>query len=144
MTAQAAIMSGADMIINLGMLATGLTVSYEQLVIDDEILGYIYRMARGIEVNPETVGTELIKRVGPTASFLKEGHTLRNLKPEHWMPSVSCRSTHARWSQRGRKDIVRVAREKAEKVLKEHQPKKLSEETLGKLSQITKKFDEMT
>ena len=144
MTTQAAIMSGADMIINPGMFATGLTVSYEQLVIDDEILGYIYRMARGIEVNPETVGTELIKRVGPTASFLKEDHTLRNLKPEHWMPSVSCRSTHARWSQRGRKDIATVAREKAEKILKEHQPKKLSEETLGKLNRIIKKFDEMT
>jgi hypothetical protein len=39
---------------------------------------------------------------------------------------------------------VRVAREVAEKVLKEHQPKKLSEETLRKLNQITKKFDMTT
>jgi len=143
MTTQAAIMSGVDMIINPGMFATGLTVSYEQLVIDDEILGYISRMAKGIEVNPDTVAAELIRRVGPTASFLKESHTLRNLKLEHWMPSISCRSTHARWSQRGRKDVVTMAREKAEKLLNEHQPKKLSEETIRKLSQITKKFDQM-
>jgi trimethylamine--corrinoid protein Co-methyltransferase len=143
MTTQAAIMSGADMIINPGMFATGLTVSYEQLVIDDEIVGYIYRMAKGIEVNPETIATDLIKRVGPTASFLKEAHTLRNLKLEHWMPSVSCRSTYARWSQRGRKDVVAVAREKAEKILREHQPKRLSNETLRRLGQITKKFDEI-
>ena len=143
MTTQAAMMSGADMIINPGMFATGLTVSYEQLVIDDEILGYIYRMAKGIEVNPETIAAELIKRVGPTASFLKEAHTLRNLKLEHWMPSISCRSTHARWSQRGRKDVVTVAKEKAEKILREHQPNRLSEETLRRLSQITTKFDEV-
>jgi len=36
-----------------------------------------------------------------------------------------------------------MAREKAEKLLNEHQPKKLSEETIRKLSQITKKFDQM-
>jgi trimethylamine--corrinoid protein Co-methyltransferase len=143
MTAQAAMMSGADMIINPGMFATGLTVSYEQLVIDDEIIGYVRRMAKGIEVNPETIATELIKRVGPTASFLKEAHTLRNLKLEHWMPSVSCRSTYARWSQRGRKDVVTVAREKAEKILREHQPKRLSDETVRRLGQITEKFDEI-
>ena len=143
LTTQAAVMSGVDIIINPGMFATGLTVSYEQLVIDDEILGYVSRMAKGIEVNPGTVATELIKRVGPTANFLKEPHTLRNLKLEHWMPSISCRSTHARWSQRGRKDIQMAAREKAEKLLKEHQPKKLSEETIRRLSQIAKKFDEM-
>lgn len=142
MTTQAAVLSGVDMIINPGMFATGLTVSYEQLVIDDEILGYVNRMARGIEVNPETVATELIKRVGPTASFLREAHTLRNLKLEHWMSSISSRSTHARWIQRGRRDVVTVAREKAERLLKEHRPNMLSEETTRKLSQITKKFDE--
>jgi trimethylamine--corrinoid protein Co-methyltransferase len=142
MTTQAAMMSGADMIINPGMFATGLTVSYEQLVIDDEILGYIYRLAKGIEVNPQTIATDLIKRVGPTASFLKEAHTLRNLKLEHWMPSVSCRSTHARWSQRGRKDVVTVAKEKAEKILREHQPDRLDQETLQRLNRITAKFDE--
>jgi trimethylamine--corrinoid protein Co-methyltransferase len=141
-TTQAAMMSGADMIINPGMFATGLTASYEQLVIDDELVGYIYRMAKGIEVNPDTVATELIERVGPTASFLKEAHTLRNLKVEHWMPSISCRSSYARWSQRGRKDIVVVAREKAERILREHQPKTLSEEKLQRLVQIRKKFDE--
>ena len=143
MTTQAAMMSGADMIINPGMFATGLTVSYEQLVIDDEIVGYTYRLAKGVEVNPETIAADLIKRVGPTASFLKEAHTLRNLKVEHWMPSISCRSTHARWSQRGRKDVVTVAREKAQKILREHQPNRLSEETLRRLSQITAKFDEV-
>lgn len=142
MTTQAAMMSGADMIINPGMFATGLTVSYEQLVIDDEIVGYIYRLAKGVEVNPETIAADLIKRVGPTASFLKEAHTLRNLKLEHWMPSISCRSTHARWSQRGRKDVVAVAKDKAQKILREHQPKRLSEEKLRRLNQITAKFDE--
>jgi len=141
MTTQAAITSGVDMIINLGMFATGLTVSYEQLVIDDEILGYICRMAKGIEVNPETVATELIKRAGPTASFLKEAHTLRNLKREHWIPSVSCRSAYARWSRSGRKDVVMVAREKAEKILRDHRPKKLNEEVLRRLSEITIEFD---
>ena len=144
MTTQAAMLSGADMIINPGMFATGLTVSYEQLVIDDEIIGYIQRLAKGIEVNPETMATELIKRAGPTASFLKEAHTLRNLRLEHWMPSVSCRSAYTRWSQRGRKDVVTVAREKAEKILREHQSKRLSEETLRRLRQITDESDETT
>ena len=134
-------MSGADIIINPGMFATGLTVSCEQLAIDDELVGYVHRMARGVEVNADTIATELIERVGPTASFLREAHTLRNLKLEHWMPSISCRTAHARWTQRGRKDVVMVARDKAEKILREHQPKTLSEETLRRLDQIREKFD---
>jgi trimethylamine--corrinoid protein Co-methyltransferase len=143
MTTQAAMMSGADMITNPGMFATGLTVSYEQLVIDDELVGYVHRMAKGVEVNPDTIATELIERAGPTATFLKEAHTLRNLKLEHWMPSISCRTAHARWSQRGRKDVVMVARDKAEKILREHQPKTLNEETLRRLTEITENFDKV-
>ena len=94
-------------------------------------------------MNPETIAADLIKRVGPTASFLKKAHTLRNLKLEHWMPSISCRSTHPRWSQRGSKDVVTVAKEKAQKILRKHQPNRLSEETLRKLNQKTAKFDEV-
>jgi trimethylamine--corrinoid protein Co-methyltransferase len=74
-----AICGGNDLVMNSGMFATGLTISLEQLVLDDEINGIIRRLHRGMEVNEDTIGIQVINDVGPKGSFLTEDHTLKYL-----------------------------------------------------------------
>jgi trimethylamine--corrinoid protein Co-methyltransferase len=58
-------MSGANYIHDIaGLMETDLTVSYQKLVVDNEILGMCQRVLRGIEVNDETLATDLMMRSG--------------------------------------------------------------------------------
>jgi len=85
-------MSGANYIHDIaGLMETDLTVSYEKLVMDNEILGMCQRVLRGIEVNDDTLAVELIVDKGPGEDFLAEEHTVRHMRKEFFMPQLANR-----------------------------------------------------
>ncbi len=87
-------MSGATYIHDIaGLMETDLTVSYEKLVMDNEILGMCQRVLRGIEVNEETLGTELIIEKGPGKDYLMEEHTVNHMKNEFFEPVIANRKS---------------------------------------------------
>ena len=127
--------------LNPGMFSSGLIVSYEQLVIDNEILGYIERVARGMQAGPDTLVVDLVRKVGHGGQFLKEAHTLREFKNQYWIPDISSRAAFGRWTHRGGRDIVKSARERARKLLGEHHPPELSRIMKEQLRRIVKDFE---
>ena len=112
-------MSGANYIHDIaGLMETDLTVSYEKLVMDNEILGMCQRVLRGIEVNDETLATELIIDKGPGKDFLAEEHTVRHMRSEFFMPRLANRQKRECMAEgddafNRAKEFVRNTREKA-------------------------------
>ena len=85
-------MSGANYIHDIaGLMDADLTVSYEKLVMDNEILGMCQRVLRGIEVSSDTLATDLIIDKGPGQNFMTEEHTLMHMKDEFYMPRLANR-----------------------------------------------------
>ncbi|MBN1443131.1 MAG: trimethylamine methyltransferase family protein [Planctomycetes bacterium] len=85
-------MSGANYIHDIaGLMEADLTVSYEKLVVDNEILGMCQRVLRGIEVTDETLAADLIIERGPGSDYLAEDHTVRHMRSEFFMPRISNR-----------------------------------------------------
>lgn len=85
-------MSGANYIHDIaGLMEFDLTVSYEKLVVDNEILGMCQRVLRGIEVNDDTLATELMTKKGPGKDFLAEEHTIRYMRNEFFVPKLANR-----------------------------------------------------
>ena len=118
-----AALAGINYIFYPGTLETALTVSLEQLLIDNEICGMIYRMLRGIRVDEETLAFDVIAKVGPGGHYLGQKHTLKFLElGEHYIPTLSDRNTREEWERLGSKDLWKVAREKVKEILKTHQP----------------------
>ena len=115
---------GVDMITTLGYLESYLTVSPEQVVIDNEIAATILRMLAGIEVDHETLAVDAIGKVGPGGHFLAEKHTLRHVG-ELFIPKLANRTTRADWRRAGEKDIARMARDEAKRLVQTHQPEPL-------------------
>ncbi len=146
MTATAVICSQAHILMNAGMFASGLTVSHEQLVVDNEILGFLYHLRKGIEVTPETLATTNIQAVGPGGHFLsKDLHfAKRRLKEEYWVPSISCRSDYDAWVGKGAKNSLAMAREKAHKILENHRVAELDADAKRFLDGIATNFKPMT
>jgi trimethylamine--corrinoid protein Co-methyltransferase len=85
-------MSGANYIHDAaGLTEFDLTVAYEKLVVDNEILGMCQRVLRGIEVNDETLATDLLIQKGPGQDFLAEEHTVTHMRGEFFAPRLANR-----------------------------------------------------
>jgi trimethylamine--corrinoid protein Co-methyltransferase len=103
-----------------------LTVSFEQYVIDNEIIGMVKRMKRGFDVNRETMALEIIKKVGPGGNFMAEEHTVLHMQAELFQPTLSDRLEWERWKEEGGKDTRKRARQLAADYIKNHEPRGLT------------------
>jgi len=112
----------------VGMMEQMLLASYEQCVIDEEILGAAFRITRGVEVSPETLAVPVLREVGPGGNFLAHEHTVRHLRRELWFPKVTNRETYPGWMAAGGLDMRQRANVRAREILATHHPRPLSPE----------------
>jgi trimethylamine--corrinoid protein Co-methyltransferase len=125
-----------------GLLECCLLCSYEQYVIDNEMLGMVARVLEGIRVTPETLSFDQIKQVGPRGNYMGLRHTLDNIRPEHYLPRLFDRTTYDTWYERGAQDIREVARKKAKEILATHQVAPLDAEVKEQLLVIIREAEE--
>ena len=118
------------------MLELGMTFSFEQLLIDNEIAGMVKRVIQGIKVTDETLAVELIKEVGAGGDFLAQKHTREYMSAEQSKVELIDRRMRGTWEKRGSKDIRTVAGEKARDILENHKPLPLKPEVASALRSI--------
>jgi trimethylamine--corrinoid protein Co-methyltransferase len=103
-----------------GILESLLTISHEQLVIDNELIGMAMRAVRGISVNTEKMAFRTIRDVGPGGTYVTEEHTLDHITEEYIEPMLADRKDRAEWEQAGRQAIADKARHRAREILEAH------------------------
>jgi len=114
------ILAGADMIAGIGLLEDCRTVWLEQLVIDDEMSRIIGRMAKGIEVDDETLALDVIHKVGIGKDYLGQRHTMEHFRTEFFTPVLTDRSSYDTWVAKGSKSLMTRAAEEVKRIFKEH------------------------
>jgi trimethylamine--corrinoid protein Co-methyltransferase len=134
-------LSGNNLVHDIGYVESGMTCSYEMIVICDEIIGVVRRLLGGLELTPETLALEVIDEVGPGGDFLSTDHTLRHYK-ECWYPNVFDRFSYQSWAEAGRPEAIARARQAARDVIANHRPEPLSEATLETLRNLVAAADE--
>lgn len=111
-------MAGADCIhLAAGMLDSGNSISYEQYAIDNEIIGMIYRVLAGIKINEDTLGLEVIEKVGPGGNYVLEDHTVDHMMSEFFYPNLGVRHSFDIWEEKGRPSMLSHAREVVEEII---------------------------
>lgn len=84
--------SGASLIVHSGGIVDSfLTLSFEKLLLDEDLGGMARRISRGIEVNPQSLALDVIAEVGPGKDFLSTSHTLYHFRKEMFRPGLSDR-----------------------------------------------------
>jgi trimethylamine--corrinoid protein Co-methyltransferase len=97
-----------------------LAVAYEQLVIDDEIIGLCCKVLKGIQVDQEHLAVETIDAVGPGGTFITSAHTLDHMRNEFFAGNgVTDQNSRENWMENGSPDAWKRARKIAEKILAE-------------------------
>jgi trimethylamine--corrinoid protein Co-methyltransferase len=128
----------------IGMLDCSTVLSYEQMVVDDDIVGRTLTSAREIEVSENTLHLDMIKDVGilgigpKKGSFLGERATMKEVR-EFYQSLLFPAEPFDKWEAKGRKDDLTVAKEKAEWILRSHQPVRLDRDISGRLDGIVRK-----
>jgi trimethylamine--corrinoid protein Co-methyltransferase len=118
-------MAGADYVhLAAGMLDSGNAISYEQYIIDDEIIGMVKRVLAGVRVNKEAVGLDVIRKVGPGGNYVTEDHTVEHMMDEFFYPNPSVRLNFDVWQEAGQPDMVRRAAIQVRQIL-QHQKRDL-------------------
>jgi trimethylamine--corrinoid protein Co-methyltransferase len=111
---------------------------YEMLVIADEIAGSVYRIIDGLDVSEDTLAIELIQKVGVGGQYLAQAHTRENYPKEHFISSLFDNYDWGTWEKHGATDLVTRAREKAQKIIKTHQPEPLDSDIKTELDSVLK------
>ena len=111
-----AMLSGGNMIHDLGYMESGLTGSLELVVICDEIVSWIKACTKGLEINKETLALDLIHQQALSADFLGTKHTVRHVR-EDWQPCLMDRQNYAKWVESGATSMRDRARVKIDEIL---------------------------
>lgn len=142
MTMLMAALAGTNFIYASGALEPGvLSISYEKYVLDNEMIGIVRRILNGICVTDETLAVNIINEVGPGGHYLAQKHTIKFMTKEQYFPTIFDRKRYERWVQSDSKDIREAARNRARKILKEHQPEPMDKDIEKNLQKIMRQIE---
>jgi trimethylamine--corrinoid protein Co-methyltransferase len=79
LTALLPALAGANLIYGLGMIESGMTFDFGQLVMDDEFARMVKHAVAGIPVNDETLAVDIIAG-GTFNDFMGHAHTRKHMR----------------------------------------------------------------
>lgn len=112
-----------------GMLASLLGCSFESMVIDNELLSSVRRIARGIEVSDATLSVPVVEEaVHGRGHFLGSEQTMALMDSEFVYPQLADRASVDDWHDAGSADMWDRATLRAKEILGAHTPHYISSE----------------
>ena len=133
-------LAGANLIYGPGMLESGLTFDFAQLVLDNEFVRMIKHAIGGFVVDDESLAVEVIKAVGPAKDFLTQQHTLKHVRT-HSQPEFIDRSRMEKWKAAGATDCYTKAAEKTREILQNHKPDPLPANVVADIQSVIKETE---
>jgi len=133
-------LAGANQIYGAGMIESGVTFDFGQLVMDNEFAKMIKHAVAGIPVDDETLAVEDIAGVGPFGDFLSLDATLKHMR-ELSQPEVLDRRVREDWEARGSRDLYTTCLEKARDVIREYVPEPVPDDVAARLHAIVEETD---
>ena len=119
----ASLSGGGFVFESAGMLASLLGCSLEAMVIDDEMLSSIRRIAKGIEVTEETLSVDVIKKTAVgTGHYLGAEQTLSLMESEYIYPELADRTSAKDWQKEGSVSMWDKASKQVDRILDTHKP----------------------
>jgi len=137
-TALPLLLEGASIIYGVGATDAGASISYTQMVLDDELIAGLRRLVQGIDLHDLEEEVALIKANTPRGNFLRAKHTRRTHR-QHWLPSILSREPYETWQARG-ETIETVCRRRARELLAEHSPPPLPAGVEADLERIVRRY----
>ena len=136
-----AAMAGSNLNHDVGYMDFGRTGSLELMVIMDEVIDQVRRLARGIPVDDDTLALDVIREVSLEGDFLTHPHTLKHLRQTQWRPRLISRMGYEEWQLAGGSSLRERAQKKVQDILRDHQPVLIPSRQAQEIQKIVDEFE---
>ena len=133
-------LAGANLIYGLGMLESGVTIDYAQLVMDAEFARMVKFCVPGIPVSDETLSVDVIAEVGPFSDFLSHDDTYKGMRGQSQSKFID-RRVREEWAADGATNLYDRALLEARRILETHVPTPLPDDVAAKLKSIIREAE---
>ncbi|MHC4558412.1 MAG: trimethylamine methyltransferase family protein [Planctomycetota bacterium] len=131
------VLAGADTFGHCGICGTDHAGSLSWLLMDHELMEYVKRIARGFDVNSDTLATEIVHTVGPAGNFMSEPHTVENFRRELFLPAaIWTRQAWDAWETKDRKSMAERLRCRVEHILASNKVEFLDSDLTNEIDNI--------
>ena len=131
--------SGADIFGHMGICGMDQGASLDILAMQSEIISYVENVNRNLDTSEEAFFSDIIHKVGPQGSFLKDPHTAKKIRKELWFPSLLDREGYDAWIKNESSNMKKRCVEFKEKNLKNYHPEPLDITIEKELEKLLKK-----
>ncbi|MGX9355672.1 trimethylamine methyltransferase family protein [Roseobacteraceae bacterium S113] len=138
------LMAGATVIIHsAGWLEGGLTVSYEKIITDVEVLNMVAELCAGAQAGADEIGFDnAISHVQPSGHFFAAPQTMARYNTEFYEPIVHDYANYGTWTERGGRDATARATDVWQRILEENKRPGVDPDRLGALKDYIAKRTE--
>lgn len=134
------LMAGATIIIHsAGWIEGGLTVSYEKLITDVEVLNMVAELCAGAKAGKAEIGFDALSEVSPGGHFFSSAQTMARYNTEFYEPIVHDYANFGTWTDRGAKDASTRATAVWKSILENFDPPQGNEDRLESLREFIAK-----
>jgi trimethylamine--corrinoid protein Co-methyltransferase len=111
-----AIMGGVNFLMHgAGWMEGGLQASFEKMALDADLLAMVAEFLRPLRVDPEELGLDAMREVGPGGHFFGAAHTQSRYRDAFFAPMISDWRNYETWREAG----APTAYDTAERIYKE-------------------------
>jgi len=132
---QTALLSGTNLIHDVGYLEAGLITSPEMIVFTADMIGMMRHFTDGFGLSADDLALEAIHAVGPGGNYLGEDHTMLHFR-ELWQPELFTRQRFDSWQSSGSKGLGARLREKTMQIMSSHPGSPLADPLRGEVERI--------
>lgn len=126
---------GSNLVHDVGYMESGLTCSYEMIVLTDELIALADNMMKGIVISDKTIMLDEIDRVGPGGHFLNTQATLDHFR-DFWYPGLMDRSLRHTWLENGGTTLENRLGQKVREIIQNHRPPELEKAVIADIKGI--------
>jgi len=117
-----------------GWMESGLTMSFEKMIIDSDMLQMITESMKPLSISKDTLGLDAIDEVGSGGHFFGTSHTLERYRNAFYTPMVSDWRNYEAWEEDGGRDATARANTVWKKLLEQYSPPPLEPERRDAIS----------
>lgn len=125
----------------IGEMCTNDYFSFEQAIIDCELIAMGERIMQGITVDDAALDMEAFKQGAAQDVFTNLEHTVEHYREELFLPELASRESYEKWDQGGRLAIEEKAHQRVVEILEKAEPEpKYDAGLLAEMDALCKRF----
>ena len=119
-----------------GYMGIGQMGCLQAILAADELLTFVKRYARGIDITDESLAFDMVKEVGIGGDFLQRRETAKKFRKEYYLPEFLNRRRNVAWIAQGRPNIPDQLTKKAKEIIEGDVPVFINEDLEARFDSI--------